>query len=206
LAFPDDFVWPGRIPSLQQYFLPEMEKTPATVPLMDGGVADNVGLSSLIQAIPTGQDDLDLIIASDVDPKPIDLYQDFPLKPEAVSFLQRESRIGMTMGTLNYLLMAALAFLALTMVGHGISIWREMSGGAFRLSGLFFSLVTILLAAVVAGEIVWIRRLFRSSLLDCLMEKWGRGTAFLGRLSTPHRGPGHQYGQTAHLFPVRHDQ
>ncbi len=174
LAFPEDFVWPGETPVLQHYVLGQGE-TPPTVPLMDGGVEDNVGLGSVIRVISAGEDEPDLIIASDVDAKPVDLYKDFPLKPDAPSFLQRESRIGMTMGSLNRLLTAVLAFLALVMVGQGVSLWRDISGGSFRLAGLFSPLVTILLATVVAGEIIGVRRLFRRCLLDWFDEKMTPG-------------------------------
>lgn len=174
LGFPDDFVWPGEIPALHQYALGQ-EKTPPTIPLMDGGVADNVGLNSLVQALPTGEVDLDLIIASDVDHKPIDLYKDYPLRAKSSSYLQRESRSGITVGSLNHLLTAVVAFLGATIIGQGISLWREISSGTFRVSGLFFPLMTILLAAVVAGEIAWVRRLFRTGLLNWFDEKMGPG-------------------------------
>lgn len=175
LAFPQDFVWPGEVPALQQYRTSTSEELPETIPLMDGGVADNVGLLTLIQAIPAGQDDLDLIIASDADTKPIDLYKDFPLKPKASSFWQKESRMGLTIDSLHWLIIAFVAFLALTMIGQGIYTWRQISGDTFRLSSLFFYLVALLLSTVIGGGLLWIRRLFRQNLLGWFDEKMGEG-------------------------------
>lgn len=181
LAFPHDFAWPGEVPALKQYhlfptahrFTPE--RIPETIPLMDGGVADNVGLTTLLLAIEQGEDDPDLIIASDVDRKLFDLYEDFPLKDKATSFLQKISRTATTIHSLHRYLGAVVVFLALTMIGQGVYTWQQFERGGFQWSSLFFYLVALLLSIVVGGGILWARRLFRSGLLGWFDDKMGEG-------------------------------
>lgn len=164
LAFPDDFVWP------KGFGLADLDP----LALMDGGVADNVGLNSIRQASEQEHDDLDLIIASDVDHEPLDLYKDFPLKPKAPQFMQRESRIGLTIGSLNVILiLTALVFL-ISMVSTGVLWWHYVGRAGFTLWDFTFYLIPVLLCGLVGGGILWVRWLFRKTLLDWLDDKMKR--------------------------------
>ncbi|RJR46449.1 MAG: patatin-like phospholipase family protein [Desulfobacteraceae bacterium] len=172
LAFPQDFVW-EKAPSLAECRTPLSVRMPETIPLMDGGVADNVGLTTALLAIESGEDDPDLIIASDVDRKPIDLYPDFPLKPNGPSFIQKLSRIGMTIQSLHFWLIAVVVFLASAMIGEGIYTWRQFEREGFRWLPLFFYLVALMLSIGVGGGILFVCRLFRQGLLGWFDEKMG---------------------------------
>ncbi len=164
LAFPSDFVWPTNsgIPNYRDSAV------------MDGGVADNVGLDSLRTASEEEQQELDLIIASDVDPVPFDLYSAFPLQPGAAQFMQRESRIGLTLGSLNIILLLTAGALLIAMIGSGVVWWNTLSREGFRLGTFIFSLIPALMCGAVAGGIFWIRKLFRATVLDWFDDKMKR--------------------------------
>ena len=164
MTFPDDFVWPTDFGVPNQI----------PIALMDGGVADNVGLESLRTVSEEQQEDLDLIIASDVDPVPFDLYSNFPLQPNAAQFMQRESRIGLTLGSLNIILLVAAGALLITMIGSGIVWWNTVSREGFHLGTFIFSLIPALLCGAVAGGIFWLRKLFRTTMLDWFDDKMKR--------------------------------
>ncbi len=164
LAFPNDFVWPKDFG----------HQDPAPIALMDGGVADNVGLNSIRHACEQEHDDLDMIIASDVDHEPFDLYKDFPLKPNAPQFMQRESRIGLTLGSLNVILLVTAGVFVLSTISTGVLWWNYVSRAGFSLGDFIFYLIPVLLCGMVAGGILWVRRLFRTVLLDWFDDKMKR--------------------------------
>ena len=160
LAFMGDFVWPD-----------ETYTDLLTVPLMDGGVADNVGLNSLRQANERQHDELDLIIMSDVDPKPINLYPDFPLKPKSDSFFQKESQIKLTLNELNWISIATIIVLILTGIGVGVYGWRQLTEADFDIWEAVYYSVALVLSFSVALGIHSIRRMFRNILLRWFDEK-----------------------------------
>lgn len=78
LAFPDDFVWPeGRVPSEIQEAIGEKP-----IALMDGGIYDNQGITTLDLGIRARAGEFGLVIISDVDQKSTDLYP-FPARVDA---------------------------------------------------------------------------------------------------------------------------
>ena len=74
MAFPDDFVWPqNQIPQLV-YDAVYRSSVSGPIALMDGGIFDNQGATSLLLADERNIEDLKLVIISDVDQKKTDLF------------------------------------------------------------------------------------------------------------------------------------
>ena len=74
LAFPDDFVWPGgAIPKAVAERLAK-DDLPPRIALMDGGVYDNQGASTLHESVKNIADELSMFIISDVDTESKNIY------------------------------------------------------------------------------------------------------------------------------------
>jgi len=188
LAMPDDFVWP-------EHAYPNL----ITTAVMDGGIVDNVGLNSLQQASELEHDELDLIIASDVDLKPMDLYKDFPLKQAASSFLQKESRIGLTLGALNLIILGTMLLLIATTISLGGIGWRQLSDVGFNLWTLVCYLVAMLVSVAGVLGLFLFRSLFRRKLPEWFDKKRRPGV----KGSTWDTFKGLSLGQAINMIKVR---
>ena len=152
IAFPDDFIWPGgKIPpEIREKFLKDGRPWP--VALMDGGIYDNQGITSLMLANGRDMENLGMVIISDV-AKESDDYLPFPNK---------KTRGIITLNHINIFFLALMAGCALTVVSSGVTLWQQISDGTFRFFWDFFIYcIPMLLAGFTAGSIFSVRQFIK---------------------------------------------
>ncbi len=154
IAFPDDFIWPdGKIPpAIRDKFKKDGEPWP--VALMDGGIYDNQGITSLMLANERNMDKLGLVIISDVAQESED-YLPFPnKKTEGI----------LTLNSINIFSLVLMVVCALTAVSVGLKIGLLVADGSFKFFWDFFMyLIPVLLAGLTAGSIFSVRRFFKKN-------------------------------------------
>lgn len=154
IAFPDDFIWPdGTIPpAIRDKFL--KDKKPWPVALMDGGIYDNQGITSLMLANERDMDELGLVVISDVSQESDD-YLPFPNK-------KTEGII--TLNSVNIFFLVLMGVCALTVLSSGMKMWGHISNGSFRFFWDFFMyLIPVLLAGLTAGSIFSVRQFLKNN-------------------------------------------
>lgn len=152
IAFPDDFIWPNnKIPStIREKFLKEGQPWP--VALMDGGIYDNQGITSLMLANERNMDNLGMVIISDV-AKESDDYLPFPNK---------KTRGIITLSHINIFFLVLMVVCALTGLASGLKMWQQISSGTFTFFWDFFMYcVPMLLAGLTGGSIFSVRQFIK---------------------------------------------
>jgi predicted acylesterase/phospholipase RssA len=146
--FPDDFTWPADFPveAAREELGP---KFAAGLPLMDGGIYDNQGISSLLLAYHRGG--AATLLACDTSPRNPDLYP--TPAPHARGFVPL--RLVRWLGIALFLL-ALLSFGALLV--EGCARWTG--------SGTDWLLYVVpgVLSAGTAGGLLWLRRRIRAGI------------------------------------------
>jgi predicted acylesterase/phospholipase RssA len=148
IIFPDDFAWPGnKVP-------PEIQEQGCfenPVPIMDGGIYDNLGIDALMLAERRINKDmnstwLDMIISSDVFQDEIPIHE-YPEDIDASSLRLRSIQwIIWGIGAAAAISAAALAIAGIKqMHNHGFKFFPD-----FFLYGFPF-----LLSSALAGAVVW---------------------------------------------------
>ncbi|MEM8713092.1 MAG: patatin-like phospholipase family protein [Planctomycetota bacterium] len=157
LAFPIDFAWPkGKIPELPPSLAKSLE-TP--VALMDGGVYDNQGMSSLMLMDRRSSDHLALVIVSDVDQLQDSLYS---IPPNVKLGLAGRLTLGW-LNVLSLLLFATCVATVLVLAIH----WRTRGTG--DLADVFGYAVPMVLAVTTGLALTTLRRVVRSG-VDCVPQ------------------------------------
>lgn len=152
IAFPDDFIWPkGKIPpGIRDKFLKDKHAWP--VALMDGGIYDNQGITSLMLANERSMDKLGMVIISDVAHESDD-YLPFPNK---------KTRGIITLNHINIFFLVLMGVCALTVLSSGVKMWRQISSGTFEFFWDFFMYcIPVLLAGLTAGSIFYVRQFIK---------------------------------------------
>ncbi len=152
IAFPDDFIWPdGKIPpAIRDKFIKNSQPWP--VALMDGGIYDNQGITSLMLANERNMDKLGLVIISDVAQESDD-YLPFPnKKTEGI----------LTLNSINIFSFVLMIICALTVLSSGLKMWGQISNGSFKFFWDFFMyMIPVLLAGLTAGTIFSVRQFIK---------------------------------------------
>ena len=154
IYFPVDFAWPGgEVPELPPKLARDLREP---LPLMDGGIYDNQGLSSLMEVDKQGDEDLAMVLVSDVNQRSEDLYpQPDPLELGLVG--------RMKLLWVNRLVLAMIA-LCVGTVGAVTYLW--MRHGAGGLLDVFGYALPIFLAFVTGAGLDHLRRLVRRQLRE----------------------------------------
>ncbi len=180
IAFPDDFVWPeNQVPQAvrEAVYAPPVE---GPIALMDGGIFDNQGATSLVLADERNIEDLGLVIISDVDERKPDL---FAYPPE--NSKQRRSLLGrLTLGQVDWLLRVFIVACLVTVGSVGYELWQKLQRGSFLVwPDLFTSIIPLLLALFALLSLWGVRRLIRNDLLPRIPQEGRRGWQALRRLT-----------------------
>lgn len=193
MAFPDDFAWPNnQVPATVRAAIQKKPSTegqenppdyaPAAnltrddvVALMDGGIYDNQGISSLLLADERQQsEELGLFIISDVDRANDDL---FPY-PQS-----RKSSGNLTLGQVDWLIQIFLITCVLTVGSIAYELWREITQGTFVFGQHFFSaLMPLILSSLVTATLWYGRRVIRTQLLPLIPQVGIDGWRYLKTL------------------------
>lgn len=155
IAFPDDFTWPkGKIPArIREIFLKDGRPWP--VALMDGGIYDNQGISSLMLADERSVDKLGMVIISDV-AKETDEYLPFP---------NQKTRGTISLNHINLFFLGLMAVCAVTVLSSGMRLWQAVFIGSFRFFWDFFIYcIPMLLAGLTAGSLFSVRQFITHNL------------------------------------------
>lgn len=158
LAFPDDFVWPNHeIPAgLRSQFSREGEPTP--VLLVDGCVADNPGIQSLLLSNRHDPGRQGMFIISDVDPYVDELY----------GYLAAGKQGGPTLKRLVLYARILLSVWLLSVAGLGAFIWTQTGGDGRQFSDVLLAAMPVLLAGMVAGAILWVNRTIKKLVIKSI--------------------------------------
>lgn len=146
IAFPDDFVWSGtsnyeRIKA--KVYRPDVPG-PDPIALMDGGVYDNQGTESLWLASEGGDEDLDVLIISDVDRPSDDYYR-----------ITEVAEGGLTLGTLYDLGRLVLLGCVVSVPGLALLAGRALSARA--LGEAVTTILALIVVASVGFSFYWLR-------------------------------------------------
>lgn len=146
IEFPDDFNW-----SNQEIFEKVKNivhsKYPKSLALMDGGIYDNQAIESLYLADRRNNNNLDLLIISDVDNSPRSLY-DFPD--------QFQHGLGdITLNLINIFSKIILLLAGVTVITLTIAIVRDWGNKQFNWTGIFLYIIPLILATATTGIIIW---------------------------------------------------
>ncbi len=159
LAFPHDWVWPeGQIPpGLERQFSKNGEAHP--LPLADGCVYDNQGIETLLLHEDSGQDELDMCVISDTDPRFNELYN----PPE-------ENRKGgpIRVGHVIRLAQVLMAICAVCTVAVGVRLFMKVSTGTLDTGDLFVYVVPFFFAAIIGVSTWWVYSGTKQTLLASL--------------------------------------
>ena len=122
MAFPDDFIWSdGKIPpAIRDKFIKDDQPWP--VGLMDGGIYDNQGITSLMLADERSTDKLGIIIISDVAQESDD-YLPFP---------NEKTKGILTLNSINIVSLVLAVVCALTVLSVGLKIWLQVADNSFK--------------------------------------------------------------------------
>ena len=156
IAFPDDFIWPnGEIPlEIRKQFI--KNNTPWPVALMDGGIYDNQGITSLMLANERNMDKLGMVIISDA-AKESDDYLPFPNK---------KTKGIITLSHLNIFSLVLMVVCVLTALSSGVKIWQQIHGGSFKFFWDFFMYcIPVLLAGLTAGSLFFVRQFIKQNVI-----------------------------------------
>lgn len=180
IAFPDDFVWPeNQVPQAvrEAVYAPPVE---GPIALMDGGIFDNQGATSLVLADERNIEDLGLVIISDVDERKPDLFA-YPRENSQ----QRRSLLGrLTLGQVDWLLRVFIVACFVTVGSVGYELWQKLQRGSFLVwPDLFTSIIPLLLALFALLSLWGVRRLIRNDLLPRIPQEGRRGWQALRRLT-----------------------
>lgn len=161
IRFPDDFYWNDTLDEirakLKSGFVDD-KGNPVSVPLMDGGIYDNQGLSSMLLADDIKHPEIDLFIISDTNQRDDDVLN-FPVK-------ERKGYIS-----LNTLWWMGLALLILSLISaiavtvQFIRKWGETNFSLFDFifrhpyESFFVYLIPIFLAVAVVIIFAWVYRI-----------------------------------------------
>jgi len=193
MAFPDDFAWPNnQVPAsvraaIQKKRPPNSpENRPDYAPaanltrddvvaLMDGGIYDNQGISSLLLADERQHaEELGLFIISDVDRTNDDLFP-YPKS--------QKSSGNLTLGQLDWLIRIFLITCVLTVGSIAYELWREITQNTFVFGQHFFSaLMPFILASLVTATLWYGRRVIRTQLLPLTPQVGVDGWRYLKTL------------------------
>jgi hypothetical protein len=145
------------------------------VALMDGGIYDNQGISSLLLADERQQaEELGLFIISDVDRTNDDLFP-YPRS--------RKSSGSLTLGQVDWLIRIFLITCALTVGSIAYELWSEITQGTFVFGQHFFSaLMPLILASLVTATLWYGRRVIRTQLLPLIPQVGINGWRYLKTL------------------------
>jgi predicted acylesterase/phospholipase RssA len=163
LRFPEDFVWETGLPEIRDRLVQNIGERPSgfegsdgnciSLPLMDGGIYDNQGISNAVMAA-TGRV-FDLFFITDTSPRDEDMMP-YPKPDRADGWL-----------TLDMLFWAAAALFTFAMVSAGMLIYYlYFAVYTTRLSWLqivFQFISPIALFLILAGILGWIYDLFRKN-------------------------------------------
>jgi predicted acylesterase/phospholipase RssA len=158
LAFPDDFVWPKReIPAaLRSQF--SRDGKPAPVLLVDGCVADNPGIQSLLLSNRSDPGRQGMFIISDVDPHVEELY----------GYMASGKSGGPTLEQLLLYARLLLTLLLVGAVGLGAFIWTQVGVDGRQLSDVLLSMLPVLLTGVTVGAIFWVNRTVKKLVIESM--------------------------------------
>lgn len=163
LRFPEDFVWQSGLPEVRDRLIQNIGKWPSgfedsegdciSLPLMDGGIYDNQGISNAVLADTGGV--FDLFFITDTSPRENDMMQ-YPKPDTSDGWL-----------SLGMLFWAAAGLFAFAMVSAGMLIYYLYTAvNTARLSWpqiVFQFISPIALFLVLAGILGWIYDLFRKN-------------------------------------------
>lgn len=157
LGFPHDFRWPNRADALQQLGGAEGDSPFASpIPLMDGGVADNQGVGSLIAAIERRRPEeaeVGLILISDADQAAQRPLLEHTRDPQPT---------GLRVGTVLILARVLTWLGAIASILLGIRLVNMLATGRFG-SWLFFveTVFSLLVVSATCLALTWAGRTFR---------------------------------------------
>jgi len=169
MSFPLSYKWKGET-------IPEdvQKKMKQPLAIMDGGIYDNQGMESLLNASKRSKDPLGLFIISDVDQANNDLYS-FPHLSEYTGTL--------TLKRLQWLFYFILMICITTIVAvgqHGLQQWQT---NGFSFWDIFRYPVPILLAGLTAYMLWWGRVVFKEQILQHIPQVGTTAWAQLQHLS-----------------------
>jgi predicted acylesterase/phospholipase RssA len=141
IRFPDDFVWPAAFP-LEQARQALGPKFASGLPLMDGGIFDNQGMSSLLLAYRRGH--AATLLVSDTSPRNPDLYPTPP--PHRRGWMP--IRVVRWLGIVLFAA-AAASFVALATYG-----WRRWTGS---MADWLLYVVPGAFSLATAAGLLWMR-------------------------------------------------
>ena len=180
MAFPEDFAWPNaQIPvDIQQAVngkVPELAAESTSFPIkdnaiaiMDGGIFDNQGISSLLLADEQGVTEaLGLLIISDVDAEDDNLFP-YPKNRKAST---KFFNWYLTIGQVDWLIRVFLAACLLTILSIGYELWGEITQNSFTFEKHFFSNVMSLILVTLGTAGLWIvRRIIGTQVLPAIPQ------------------------------------
>jgi predicted acylesterase/phospholipase RssA len=163
IRFPEDFAWASGLADIRERLVQNIGKWPSgfegsdgnciSLPLMDGGIYDNQGISNAVMA-DTGQV-FDLFFITDTSPRDDDMMQ-YPPPDTSEGWL-----------SLDMLFWVAVALFTFAMVSAGMLIYYLYTAvNTARLSWLqiVFQFVSpIALFLILAGILGWIYDIFRKN-------------------------------------------
>ena len=155
IAFPDDFIWPeGEVPpAIRDKFLKDDQPWP--VALMDGGIYDNQGITSLMLANERNPDKLGMVIISDV----------AQLSDDYLPFPNKKTEGILTLNSINIFSFVLMVVCALTVFSSGWKMWGQIADGSFKFFWDFFMyMIPVLLAGLTAGSIFSVRQFLTNNI------------------------------------------
>ncbi len=147
LVFPQDFHWDGSVPQAVS------NRVGTDIALMDGGVFDNQGIQSLMDADKRLADDLDFIILADVAQDRVPLYE----------ISKTTQRWNFTLGQVHTAAFFLFGACLMTFALMARALFTTPDLNWFH--HLFEQLLPALLALVTASVLWQVRSLFRNEVL-----------------------------------------
>jgi predicted acylesterase/phospholipase RssA len=146
IAFPDDFVWPhNKIPAGIQKAIYTSEAD-GPLALMDGGICDNQGITSLLLADEHNSHKLELVIISDVDEPQSDIFP-YPNNDN--------SSENLTLNGLYLFIRFVVLNCILTVLAICYKLWQEFQQGTFLFWQSFFLLIFPLILVILVVLTLW---------------------------------------------------
>lgn len=160
LAFPDDFVWADRRPpaALRNQF--SRDGKPAPVLLVDGCVADNPGIESiLITNRDAHSSNNGLLVISDID----------PYVPELYSYLPPGKDGGLSLRMLVFSAVTVMVLWLLSIAGMSAFTWTHTESVPLPLRTTL-SLAPFLLGLTMVSIMLWVSLQVRSAVTGSVPE------------------------------------
>jgi predicted acylesterase/phospholipase RssA len=148
IRFPDDFLWPENLEQIRSTLGPKFTQC---VALMDGGIYDNQGVDSILQAYKRVGNRVGLVIISDTSQRSASLFEFEPERKRGWLTLSAILRLAWIV-----FFIAVLTTMILILAGL-----RSISTIGLHLYDAFLYGVPIILSTFVAGALYWGRRRFR---------------------------------------------